>query len=65
MVEVTAIEDLAKLAERFNTVILHERRGVSHAYYVRGEGTAYRFVIADRTGSAVPESEAQSLEGEL
>lgn len=65
MVEVTAIEDLAKLAERFNTVILHERHGASHAYYVRGEGTAYRFVMTDGTRSAVPEGDAKILEGEL
>ncbi len=69
VVEVASIDDLAKLAERFHTVILHEGRGASHAYYVRGEGMAYRFALADGTESAVPEkeargeSDAKSLEG--
>ena len=58
MVGVTSIEDLAKLAEKFNTMILHAESGSSHAYYVRGEGTTYRFVLSVETGSTIPEREA-------
>jgi signal peptidase I len=65
-IEVTSMDDLAKLAERFHTVILHERRSGSHAYYVQTEGIVYRFVMADGTGSTVPDAtqEAQHQEGE-
>jgi len=64
LIEVKSMDDLAKLAERFNTVILHEERGNSHAYYLQGEGSAYRFVLADEAGSAVPVEEANDLGGE-
>jgi signal peptidase I len=59
-VDVSSIDDLGKLAERFNAVILHAETGRSHAYYVRGEGTSYRFVMDSReTGSTVPAEEAE------
>ncbi len=45
LVEVFSIEDLAKLAERYNTMILHETQGSSHIYYVQGEISTYRFVL--------------------
>jgi signal peptidase I len=66
LVDVTSMDDLAKLAERFHTVILHERRSDSHAYYVQTEGLAYRFVMADESGSAFldPTQEAESQKGE-
>ena len=63
-IEVTSMDDLAKLAERFHTMILHERRSGSHAYYVQTEGMAYWFVMADGTGPALPEGNAQSQKGE-
>ena len=60
VVEVSSIEDLAKLAERFNAMILHAEFSQSHAYYVQAEGTTYRFVMNSRkTGAAVPEREAE------
>ena len=58
-VDVSSIEDLGKLAERFNVLILHTANGNSHAYYVQGEGTTYRFVLTVETESAIPENEAK------
>jgi hypothetical protein len=45
LIEVSSIEDLAKLAERHNTMILHETQGYSHIYYVQAEISTYRFVL--------------------
>jgi len=45
LVEVSSIEDLAKLAERHNAMILHETQGISHIYYVQAEISTYRFVL--------------------
>ena len=45
LIEVSSIEDLAKLAERHNTMILHEKQGNSHIYYVQAEISTYRFVL--------------------
>jgi len=65
MVDVSSIEDLAKLAERFNAVILHAESDHSHTYYVKGEGNTYRYAMTViETGSTVPEKEATSQEGE-
>jgi signal peptidase I len=43
MIDVTSIDDLAKLAERYNVMILHETSDDSHSYYVQGDGITYRF----------------------
>jgi len=60
-VDVSTIDDLGKLAERFSTMILHAESSQSHAYYVQGEGTTYRFVMKrQETESAVPVAEAKS-----
>ncbi len=40
---VNSIDDLAKLAERYNAMILHETRNEEHIYYVHADGTTYRF----------------------
>jgi hypothetical protein len=58
IVDVNSIDDLAKLAEKFNAMILHSENGNSHIYYVRVEGATYRFVLPLETGSTVPEGEA-------
>ena len=52
IVDVQSIEDLAKLAERFNTVILHENNKGSHSYFANTEGVTYRFVIGNQTEGA-------------
>jgi hypothetical protein len=60
-VDVSSIDDLGKLAERFNTMILHAQTDNVHVYFVQGDGTLYRFVInPQETGSAVPMEEAES-----
>lgn len=47
MIEVTTIDDLAKIAERQNTIILHTTRDSLHFYYVQNDGTTYRYVVSD------------------
>jgi signal peptidase I len=44
-IEVLSIDALAKLAERFNAMILHLEQDGSHAYFVQTGGTTYRFVL--------------------
>jgi signal peptidase I len=60
VVNVTSIEDLAKLAERFNAMILHTVSGKSHTYFVRGEGATYRFALPVETGSLLLARKANS-----
>ena len=65
-VDVASIDDLGRLAERFNAMILHAEFQRSHTYYVQDEGTTYRFVMdLQETGSAVPADEAESQVGGL
>ncbi len=65
VIDVTSIDHLAKLAERFNAMILHEVNENGHVYFVKGEGTTYRLMVnADKTESAIPESKTQSQQGE-
>ena len=65
-IDVTSIDHLAKLAERFNAMILHEIKENMHIYFVKGEGVTYRFAMnAGITASAVSENEAQSQRDEL
>lgn len=64
-VDVSSIDDLGKLAERFNAMILHAEFSKSHAYYVQDEGTTYRFVMnRQETETAVPANDAGSQGGE-
>jgi hypothetical protein len=60
IVDVGSIDDLAKLAEKFNAMILHSENGNSHTFYVRVEGATYRFGLPLETGPTVPEGEASS-----
>ncbi|MEI2651853.1 MAG: hypothetical protein V9G12_06820 [Microthrixaceae bacterium] len=47
LIEVTTIEDLAKLAERQNSMILHMNRDFLHYYFVQSDGATYRFVSSE------------------
>ena len=58
VVDVASVEDLAKLAEKFNAMILHTEFNGSHVYTVRAEGAAYRFVVPVETGPIIPGKEA-------
>jgi signal peptidase I len=44
-VDVKDIDDLARLAERNNTVILHEARGWLHTYLVEADQVTYRYTL--------------------
>lgn len=46
MIDVQSIEDLARLAERQGTMILHMSRNFLHYYFVQSNGTTYRYVIS-------------------
>ncbi len=45
VIEVTSIDDLAKLAERKNTMILHTLRNAQHDYFLQSDGTTYRYRV--------------------
>jgi len=58
-IDVTSMDDLAKLAERQGTMILHMTRNFLHYYLVQNNGTTYRYVIsAGRKGIVESETEA-------
>ncbi len=42
VIDLASIDDLAKLADRKNAMILHETRGLIHYYLVQGDGIYYR-----------------------
>jgi signal peptidase I len=46
IIDVASIDDLAKLAERQNTMILHMRLNFLHYYMVQVNGTTYRHLIS-------------------
>lgn len=57
VIDVTTIDDLAKMAERQNTMILHMTRDFLQYYLVQSEGVSYRYVISEgRNG--IPKTEA-------
>ena len=56
LIDVTTIDELAKLAERHNTVMLHMALNFLHSYFVQCNGITYRYIFsAGRQG--VPEVE--------
>jgi hypothetical protein len=55
-VDVTTIDELAKLAERHNTVILHMTLKFRHCYLVQCNGLTYRYVFSAGKRD-VPETE--------
>ena len=46
LIDVTSMDDLAKLAERQGTMILHMTLNFLHYYLVQNNGTTYRYVIS-------------------
>jgi len=66
MIDVGSMDALAKLAERFNVMILHEEAGTGlPTYYVQVGGTTYRFVIsADQTAATILKDGTLRQEGE-
>ncbi len=64
-IDVVTMDDLAKLAERQNTLILHETRGLTHRYLVQGDRITYRYIV-DESGKSLPEVlSIQELEDSL
>ncbi len=64
MIDVNTIDDLAKLAERNNTMILHQKRNLIHFYTVRGDRFTYRYTTSEDNGVFSPYPLAQ-LEDDL
>lgn len=63
--DVMSMDALAKLAERFNAMILHVENSNSHQYFVQAGAAIYRFVLPARVmESTVTEHEAPSQENE-
>lgn len=50
-VDVISMDDLAKLAERNNALILHESTGAIHSYFVQGDRIVYRYTL---DGQGIP-----------
>ncbi len=64
MIDVDTIDDLAKLAERNNTMILHQKRNRIHFYTVRADRFTYRYTTGEDSGVFSPYPLAQ-LEDDL
>ena len=61
VIDVTSIDDLARMAERQNTMIMHMRLNFLHFYLVQNNGTLYRYVLS--TGKrGIPDKEAIAQE---
>jgi hypothetical protein len=52
LINVTSIDELAKLAERHNTVILHMAFNFLHSYMVQCNGLTYRYVARSNRAEA-------------
>ncbi len=50
-IDVASMDDLARLAERSNAVILHEASGSQHIYSVEGQQLTYRY--SEQTGAGL------------
>lgn len=55
IVELTSFETLARLAERYDQMILHEQDGLEHSYRIADEGILYIYLVGnDRTLLPLP-----------
>lgn len=48
VIDVTSLDDLARLAERQNVMILHLNREPVHYYFVQSNGTTYHYVVKEQ-----------------
>ena len=65
VIDMTSMEDLARLAERLGLMILHMRRNFLHYYFVQSHGVTYRYVITTgRAGIPAFDSPAPEPESE-
>jgi signal peptidase I len=51
VIDIGSIDDLAKLAERNNTVILYQKQNLIHFYSVQADKLTYRYAISQRSNS--------------
>jgi signal peptidase I len=62
--EVGSIDELAKIAERNNSMILHDQKDSTHTYHVNCDGKTYRCVVQkEETGTMVKPSTKRSSRG--
>ncbi|MEW6400851.1 MAG: DUF5305 family protein, partial [Chloroflexota bacterium] len=62
MIDVASIDDLAKMAERQNTMILHMTLNFLHYYLVQSNGAVYRYVVTSgKRALAEPEMARQEI----
>ena len=54
VVHVSDIDALARVAERYERMILHERRGGRDSFCVSDDGVLYRYVVDDRSHGEPP-----------
>ncbi len=65
VVDVTSIDDLARLAEFQNTVILHIARENAHHYLVQTSRATYRYVLSEVRTASLKAARAQAAPGDL
>jgi signal peptidase I len=63
LVDVLSMDDLAKMAEKNNSVILHEVRGIIHNYYVQDNHLTYRFTLGQGGEVALADQDMSMKEG--
>jgi hypothetical protein len=56
-IDVNKIDDLARIAERQNTMILHMTINAKDHYLVRGKGTTYRYILGNEKTNLVEVTE--------
>ncbi len=57
VVDVKNIDELVKIANRQNSMILHLLKDGTHYYLVEHEGTAYRYMFCDERQRPIPPKE--------
>ena len=58
VIEVSTIDDLAKIAERDGRMILHCAKGSAHYYFVQSDDVAYRYQFTQEQAADLPETKA-------
>lgn len=63
VIDVTSIDDLAKLADRQNAMILHMTLNYMHSYMVQCNGAVYRYVLGSGNRSAADQDAGHEILG--
>lgn len=64
IIDLNTLDDLARLADRKNLMILHKSKNPLHYYYLQGDGITYRFIL-NKEGDISIESADYQLKEEL